>query len=219
MKNYIIAETYIHLKIEADSKFKTSIVKLLESRIKTYGYDYFASNAEYVCIVEDGSLKTWIFVVSSIINATIFYGNLRTSVDYIVNDGRSFSELVINDVKNEPEISDEIIFRAERRLGIPGKIQRIYNESIYLQENYNNLSPNEVHERLEQLKSDIIGVCNTIDEQEREPFLNGLPDIVREELPRKIPINPNLILNRYVIREDERRRAQVVVDTKSNRRK
>lgn len=216
MKDYIIAETYIHLKIEADSKFKTSIVKLLESRIKTYGYDYFASNAEYVCIVEDGSLKTWIFVVSSII---IFYGDLRDGIDHIVNDARSFSEHVINDVKTEPEISNESIFRAERRLGIPGKIQRIYNESIYLQENYNDLSPNEVHERLEKLKSDIIGVCNTINEQEREPFLNGLPDIVREELPQKIPINPNLILNRYVIREDERRRAQVVVDIKSNRRK
>ena len=218
MKDYIVAETYIHLKIDPSSQLKASILELLKDKVELYGKEYLSPEAEYICIIEDGSLRVWVVAIGvTIIELISNYGSFRDGIDHIVSDATYFSEHVINEVKNEPNISEEVIFRTERRLGIPGKIQRIYNQAEYIQKNYENLSPNEVRKSLEELQTDIIRVCNTINDNERELFLINLPTIVRESLPKHIPIRPELRLNRYVIREDERRRAQFIIIPRRNR--
>ncbi|TFG74581.1 MAG: hypothetical protein E4H21_10605 [Thermodesulfobacteriales bacterium] len=45
-----------------------------------------------------------------------------------------------------------------------------------------------------------------MNEEERIGFIASLPNIVRDEIPDGIPIDRDKILNRYVMREDERRR-------------
>jgi len=218
MKNYIVAETYIHLRYDPFPGIKSSAVEFLKEKVELYGKEYLTSDAEYICIIEDGSLKVWVLVAGVTIYELISgYGAFRSGLDYLVNDIYYFSDNIIRDASTKSRIHEETIIRAERRLGIPGKIQRIYNQGEYIQNNYNNLSPNEVNEQLGKLLEDVIKLCNTINENDKEYFINNLPDIIKDNLPEPIPINPNLRLNRYIIREDERRRAQFIINNTRSR--
>ncbi len=49
------------------------------------------------------------------------YGSFRSGIDYIAKDSKRFSNTVIEQFIATQKIDESVIFRTERRLGIPGK--------------------------------------------------------------------------------------------------
>ena len=77
--------------------------------------------------VEQGSTKVWVTVIT-LANAIIFYGSLRQSVDYLIQDAKWVSDQVLPVVKDRLGIVSDDPEYVERRLGVPGEMKRLIAE-------------------------------------------------------------------------------------------
>lgn len=155
-------------------------------------------------VSEDSSFKSKLKVAClSLYLFFTMYSGTRDGFIKFINDGRSISDFVIQGFKNNNEYATSII-RSERRTGLPGKISRLYERVDNLNQKIKESSNKEIDLELEKIKSEIIDIYNTIDRNSRNLFLLDMPELVKETLPDQIPINEKFILNRYIIREEDR---------------
>jgi hypothetical protein len=75
--------------------------------------------------VEIGSTRTWI-TIAALVHALIFYGDIRQSVDYLIKDGQHLGRLILAGVPGAIGLHPYSAEREERRLGVPGKLQRLF---------------------------------------------------------------------------------------------
>ncbi len=182
-----LAETYIHLKIEASKKFKIESEEYLYSLSRSTSSEIFEQDAEIYIRFENGSWKTWVVVAGAIYIGIGQYGSFRSGIDYMVTDARKFSNTIIEHFIDKNKLNQEIIFRTERRLGVPGKIQRLYQRIEALQK-FDSLSGagppwEQVHHRFEsyrqkellKIKSELIKILELLDnEDDQTLFLKSL---------------------------------------------
>jgi len=146
-----IGETYIKFDFEYN-KSNQDIVKeayLTQvdqvSREILKDREFFKISIEY----EQGSLKTRIVVWGTAIYLGVAnYGSYRAGVREVINDVVSFSNVVIERIDEGPNINQNDIIRTERRTGLTGRIQELYNRIDRLERNINNLSNNQVQSEL-----------------------------------------------------------------------
>jgi len=174
-KSHEIAETYIHINYDYELKQKShSEIKLyLETNAQEWAKKYFKQPIAIAITVEDGSLKTWITVAGLIYAGVAGYGSFRSGIDYMVKDAKSFSNYVIEQFYQYENTPDEDIIRDERRLGIPGKIQRLFKKSDKL-DKLNNYDRDEL---VEELRQELTSILDLMDEQkDRELLLENVRD-------------------------------------------
>ncbi len=169
-KSREIAETYIHINYDYELKQKShdEIKLYLETNSQEWAKKYFKQPIEITITVEDGSLKTWITVAGLIYAGVAGYGSFRSGIDYMVKDAKSFSDYVIEEFYQHENTPQHDIIRDERRLGIPGKIQRLFKKSDKL-DNLNNL--NDRNELVEELRFELTNILDLIDNQEDKELL------------------------------------------------
>ncbi len=160
-----IAETYIHIK---DVPSEVSIEKTriyLEENAHRWAMQVFKKSVTVEITVEEGSLKVWVLVGGiAIYELVAGYGSFRSGVDYIVSDAKDFSEQVIERFESDQHIPDELMFRTERRLGVPGKIQRFYKFLDKL--NSDEVSNRERQEEIDHLQEEFIQIIRLLDHEE-----------------------------------------------------
>ncbi|MEZ0148546.1 MAG: hypothetical protein AB9Q22_00270 [Candidatus Reddybacter sp.] len=137
--------------------------------------------------VEDGSLIIKVLVGGlAIANLVANYGSLRSGIDQVVDDSRNFSGMVIAQFKQDERIPDQSIIRAERRLGVPGKIQRFYKKLDKV-----NLDDNSRNERtviIDDLKDEFISIIELLEAPEdREMFIAETPELLTSQLGQSLP--------------------------------
>jgi hypothetical protein len=197
----IIAETYIHLAIDARKEFIERSRAYLYHRGYNFANQMFKDKVVLYVRVEDGSYRAWLTVAGAIFVAIANYGSFRSGIDHMVNDARRFSEYVISDFLGETQLQDKKIFRLERRLGMPGRIQRLLRRIDRLEDTITlgqiiddgktyvdqRLRIRMESRELKNLKDEIISILEDLDEEkDRELFFHSLPDSVKDEFPEDL---------------------------------
>ncbi|OEA15795.1 hypothetical protein BBM55_15300 [Vibrio parahaemolyticus] len=170
-----IAGTYIYIKDVPDGLSKEKIQIFLDEKVGLWAEEKFKTSVQVVVEVEDGSIKVKIGIGAAALYAFVAnYGSFRTGIDYLVKDARTFSEYVIEQTKSEEQIPDNAISRTEKRLGVPGKIQRYLKDIDKL--NSLDLSHVEREEKLEDLKEEFLNIMELLeDNSDRQAFAQAVP--------------------------------------------
>lgn len=207
-KVYEIGQAYIRLDFKASDEFKEALEKFLLYKGKKYSKEYFKKDLfidgfYFTVELEDGSLKSRLKIFGKIaIGVFVAYGGIRTTIDYIIKDAQMVTEHIARDLANEPNIGYNMIGRVERRLGIPGKIKRLYADIDKLRSNRNYLTTNEQQEDLNQIQRQFEELIYELDQPELQVIHQ---DLINNQIP--LPPqkeNQNLYLPRqYAIREEE----------------
>lgn len=207
-KVYEIGQAYIRLDFMATDEFKEAFEKFLLYKGKQYANEFYKKellvDGFYFSVeLEDGSLKSRLKIFSKIaIGTLIAYGGIRTGIDYVIKDTQTVIEHIARDVANEPNIGYNRIGRVERRLGVPGKIKRLYNDIGRLRTDRNNLTGNEQQELLDRILGNFEELVFELDQSEIQAIQQEL--IQRQmPLPERRGHRDILFPMQYAIREDE----------------
>jgi hypothetical protein len=200
-----IAETYIHIKDLPGSLNKESARIYLNEHIYSLAEQHFKGKVYLEVTIEDGSIIARVKVGGQalmILLAT--YGGIRAGIDYLVDDSYQFSDTIIERFIEDENIPDQAIIRVERRLGVPGKIQRFYKKLDKL--NSHDRSHNQKKEAIDELKEELISIIELLEsDKDREVFLSELPEYITPDpdSPLPEPIRGAITFNIYRNEEDE----------------
>lgn len=156
-------------------------------------------------LIEQGSLKGWLQVAGILYAGIAAYGSFRSGIDYLVKDGRGFSDYVIERLHTDTNLPDESFYRTERRLGTPGRIKRLYPKLDELSELLEADYMDSAKKQFEVVQPSISRILEDLDAPEdRQMFLETVPRSVIENFPQPLPEPSKEIRVTYVIpREDE----------------
>ncbi len=205
---YEIGQAYIKLNLTATDDFKEAFEKFLLYKGKQYSKEYYhkellVDGLFFIVELEEGSLKSRLKIFGKIvIGSLIAYGGIRTGIDYIIKDSQTVTEHIARDVGNEPNIGYDKIVRVERRLGIPGKIKRLYNDLDKLRTDRNNLTENEQIEILDRIQRNYDELVSELGVPEMQVIQQ---DLIQNQIPvpERRPKEDFNLLKQYAIREEE----------------
>ena len=174
-----IAGTYIYIKDVPDGLSKEQIKYYLNEKAQVWAEASFKTSVTVHIEVEDGSIKVKLCVGAlSLYSIISGYGGLRTGIDYLVKDATTFSEIVIDQTKSDEDIPDIAISRTEKRLGIPGKIQRYLKRIDRI--NSPDTSHNDRQDIIDNLKLEFLSIIELLeDDRDREYFASEVPDFCK----------------------------------------
>lgn len=211
-----IAETYIHIKDVPLNLSTEKALRYLKSNAHLWAEETFNKSVVVEIQVEEGSLKAWVFVGGvALFGFVSNYGSFRSGIDHMVSDAKVFSEIVIERFETDQHIPEAAIARTEKRLGVPGKIQRFYRSLDKL--NSDDMSNNDRHIEIDRLQDEFVEILELLDyEEDKRQFSedvtgkNGSPknhfitDLSNDEKPKPFPLpqrdSPLIAPNR---KEDE----------------
>lgn len=200
-----IAETYIHIKDVPNGLSKEEVQQYLEQHAFQWAEQSFKQSVIVKIRIEEGSIKIWVFVgVPLLYHLVSGYGSFRSGIDAIVSDSKAFSNYVIKRFGEDEGVPDMAVFRAECRLGVPGKIQRFLKLLDKL--NSPDIGHRERQVELQKLRAEFIEILELLeDDQDRELFIKQLPeDILHHPIaPLPEPIRGVLSLGIIRNKEDE----------------
>jgi len=185
-KIYEIGQAYIRLDIKADSEFKEAYEQFLLYKGKLYAKEFYKKDLivdglYFAVELEDGTLKSRLKIFGKItITSLIAYGGIRTGIDYVIKDSQVITEHIARDVANEQSIGADRIGRVERRLGVPGKIKRLYNHIDKLSTNRNNLTENEQEEIIHRIQRNFEELIYELDPTEVKIILQ---ELIQNQIP------------------------------------
>lgn len=201
-----IGETYLKFDFEFNEENKERIkqaylnhVSQRRSEILENG-EFFRIAIEY----DRGSIKTRIIVFGTAIYLGVAnYGSFRAGVREILNDVRWFSENVIEHIDDGPNINQNDIIRTERRTGLTGRIEELYNRIDRFERNVNNLSNVEIQNELHQIKQEVSNLSAVLPNQDEQAFLADLNDDYTDNRPNPNPKRVHYLSNRYGLKPDD----------------
>ncbi len=183
-----LAETYLRLDIRLAEPGILELRAYLQRRAATFAEGLFGQVSEFAVYVEDGSIRVWLAVAGVLYVGIGQYGSFRSGVDYAVKDARTFSERVLQDVKNSG-VSEAEIRRFERRLGVPGKIKRIFRRFDWLESRGRDLSKTDYEREIQSISRGLQSIFRAVDDKrDRALILDSLPMEFRSRLPERLPI-------------------------------
>lgn len=185
-----IAEAYLHFSIDVRD-VPSSHLRAFEDEIYSrYNPILHEFRGERVLTVrvEDGSLKVWLTVLGALYTLTTGYGAFRQGIDYLVSDATKFDQKVISDLVEKINIPREKVYRIEKRLGMPGKIQKLLVRVDRLSKQSVSYHHTDVADELKNIETEIINILKAIpDEKDRQIFIEALPSAISSALPRPLP--------------------------------
>jgi len=214
---YELGQTYIRFDFKANEEFKTALEKYLLHKGKIYAKEFFHKELvfdEFYFVVEteEGSLKSRLKIFGKIaVGALIAYGGIRTGVDYLIQDTRRITNHIVEDLANEPNINPNSIGRVERRLGVPGKLKRLYDDIQYLENNRENLTEQDQRNLLNRISNRYDNLINELDQPVIEQMQvdleqkNFYPQIQQLREQNQLPISDDeyRLPQLNAIREDD----------------
>lgn len=201
-----VGETYLKFDFEYNKSNQDRVKEAYLSQIDQISSEilkdkeFFKISIEY----DQGSLKTKIVIWGTAIYLGIAnYGSFRAGVREIINDVNTFSDFVIKRIGDGPSINQNDIIRTERRTGLTGRIQELYNKIDRLERNINNLSNNQIQSELQQIKQEISNLIAVLPNQDSQEFLNDLGHDYNQNLPNPDDRRTSYLINRYGLKPDD----------------
>ena len=160
----------------------------MRSRATIFAEDLFGQVPEFAVYVEDGSIRLWLAVVGSLYIGIGGYGSFRSGIDYAVKDARTFSERVLQDVRNSG-VPESEIRRFERRLGVPGKIRRMFGRFDRLKRHGRELSKTEYEREIDAIERGLRSIFRAVENKpDRDLILKNLLTEYPPRHPEQLPI-------------------------------
>lgn len=203
-KIYVVGETYIKLGIDFNDINKSKIKDIYNEKLFNQSKEYFRESKLIKISIDfdKGSLKTKIVIWGTVLYLGIGnYGSFRSGIRQIVQDSKVFSEFIIS-VYNQ-DIGQNNFERTEKRLGIPGRINKIYRKIDSLERNLNTISNEEILTSLNNIKQEISNISTILHIEEREQFYFDLPDRYKNNLPQPSPDKVRYLITRYGLKPEE----------------
>jgi hypothetical protein len=201
-----IGETYIKFDFEFNDRNKELIKKAYLQQVGFTSSELLRNRELFKISIEydKGSLKTRIVIWGTAICMGVAnYGSFRAGIREIVNHVKTFSEYVISNIDNDPDIAPNNIIRTERRTGIPGRIQELYNRIDKLERNLNTLSNREIQVELNTIKQEVSNLQAFLPQQDRQVFIQELANNYKQNLPAPEDRRTEYLINRYGLRPEE----------------
>lgn len=199
-----LAETYIHVDIQLKKSDQKALQNYLQERARIYADGLFRQEPQFVVEVENGSIKTWIIVGGILYAAVAQYGSFRSGLDYLIKDARTFSERVLQNVRDSGVSKDQLI-RFERRLGVPGKIRRIFDRIERLEKRGRGLSKDQYDRDFHAIRTELLNILNKLDDKRDIEFvLKSTSPQIHSSLPDRIPAPSAMKHPQVALRPEER---------------
>ncbi len=180
-----IGGPYIHINRNVDSRALKDIENFLKKEVPKLISDKFPDKISIYVNVVEGSIKAYvIFGGITLFNLVSGYGSLRSGIDMIVKDIQTVSSMVLDRLSIRENISPDEIIRQERRLGIPGKIQRYLKKLDGL----DDINTFQRTEKIEELKKELLDILVFIEyDRDRAILINSTPKEIQNLLPPNLP--------------------------------
>lgn len=205
----VLAQTYLHLDVHPSSRQMAETRVYLEYLAARSAVESFGDAVELEFRVEEGSLKGWLQVIGGLVYVMNNYGSLRQSVDYAVHDAKAFSEYVIEHFKSEVSLPPGGLYRAEKRLGLPGRLQRLYPLLDEATKSIASGEDGDAQKQLEQVQEQLNRIADDLassgEDQARQQLEREIPQPVRDRLPIRTPEVPQIPKSPRVITDAKRR--------------
>jgi len=201
-----IGETYLKFDFEYNNSNQILVKEAYLSQVHELSREIWKDREIFKISIEyeQGSLKTRIVVWGTALYLGIAnYGSFRAGVREIINDVNTFSDFVIERIDNDPNINQNDIIRTERRTGLTGRIQELYNRIDKLERNINNLSINQSQLELRQIKQEVSNLITVLSNQDSQAFLIDLGNNYNQNLPNPNDRRTTYLINRYGIKPDK----------------
>ncbi len=183
-KRLKVAETYLKLDIEFSSESNKEIEKILRLAVEKNLVEFkYAEDIIYEISFDKGSTRARV-AFFAFLNGLIFYADLKDSIVTIYNDAKWLSEQIIETAREESPLIDNNIIRTEKRTGIIGRLKRVLSRIEYLQGNLNNVGNNQIQQELASLYQEVANLIQLIDLEDRQTFLNAIPQNYRNNIPQ-----------------------------------
>jgi hypothetical protein len=202
-----IGEAYIKYNLDFTESNK---MRIKEAYLKQVGFkakDFF-KDRELIKIsieYEKGSLKAKIILWGTTIYFGIgAYSDFRSGVRELVNDVKSFSSYVIEQMESEPSITPDLILNSQKRTGITGRVDEVYRRIDHLEKNINSLSNVQIQKELFEIKQEIASLAEVLPSHDTQQFISSLSDQYKQNLPQPDNERTHYLYSRYALKpEDE----------------
>jgi hypothetical protein len=183
----VLAQTYIHLAVDPSERQILDTQTYIQYLGALSASEHFRQEVDLEFRVEQGSLKGWLTVFGGLYVALGNYGSLREGIDYAVKDSRDFSAWIIEKFKAEVPMPPKALYRTERRLGVAGRIQRLYP---LLEETSDLMSGRNKREAIknlqqvqDQLRSITADLAASGEDEIAQKIEEMIPAPIRDRLP------------------------------------
>lgn len=201
-----VGETYLKFDFEYNKSNQDRIKEAYLTQVAQLEIEILKNRESFKISIEfdEGSLKTRIVIWGTAIYLGIAnYGSFRAGVREIINDVRWFSDNVIERIDDGPTINANDIIRTEKRTGLPGRIQEVYDRIDRLERNLDNLSNNQIQAEWQKIKQEVSNLVAILPNHDGQVFLNELGQNCRQNLPNPDERRITYLINRYGLKPDE----------------
>lgn len=190
----VLAQTYLHLRVAPSERQISETLEYVQYLGAVSAREHFGQEVELEIRLEQGSLKGWLTVAGGLYVALSNYGSLREGIDYAVKDSREFSAWIIEKFKGEVPMPPSALYRTERRLGLPGKIQRLYPLLEETSSLIGGRDKAEAQRRLKQVQDQLTSIAAELSDSGETQVLEQIEEMVpapiRDRLPPPQPPTP-----------------------------
>ena len=201
-----VGETYLKFAFEYNDENKERVRQAYLSQVNELSREVLKNREFFKIAIEydKGSLKTRIVVFGTALYLGIAnYGSFRAGVREIINDVRWFSENVIERIDDGPNINQNDIIRTEKRTGLTGRIQELYDRIERFERNANNMSQIEIQNEIGRIKQEVANLTAVLPIQDEQAFLAELDNNYSQNLPNPNPKRVSYLINRYGLKPDD----------------
>lgn len=198
-----IAEAYLKLDLEYNEKtlldLKTIFASVAEKSLNEHR---LRETVSFIIVFDKGSTKSKIIFYTGVLTTILNYSTWRQSVINYYQDGKWLTEQVINLASREPAIGQHII-RTEQRTGLIGRLKKIQDRIIYLNDNLDNLNQIQTQAELTTIKQDMANILSVLSQTDKEEVLASLPLAVQNALPNPTEEGERHMYNLYAVKQKE----------------
>ena len=188
-----IAQAYFHFSPFDSDLDIDSLGEAATSLARAEAADIYGFPCEATIELEEGSLKGWITIVglvASIFNlsaATLVtinnYPTFKSNLALMMGDARKFASGFNDKFVAQAGVSNDEVFRTERRTKTIGKLWRAIHELEFIVENGNQLPQKELQVRAGRVRKLLDDVAADVSSED----MALIDKILRKQFPKTVP--------------------------------
>jgi hypothetical protein len=132
--------------------------------------------------LEEGSLRTWVSVAGAlaVYGAIADYKGFKESIQEMCKDAREYSVDVCGAFTEAAKVNKGQIYRVERRLKTPGKINRVLKKIEQLDKAAETMGTDKLQDQLKDVQDELQAIQSELSEEDRKKMRQAL---IFENLP------------------------------------
>ncbi|MCR9182116.1 MAG: hypothetical protein NXH73_04245 [Flavobacteriaceae bacterium] len=200
---------YVKFKIESNQSNKKLIKEKCIKHFRYYYNKNILKNKEGIKTSihfkeENAYLKIKILIWGTLTYmGVINNGSFKAGVLDIMNDINNFSKNGIQVLESKLNSHGHKILKLQRRTGMTGRIQNIFNKIDTFEKKLNNLDGIGYCIELYKIRQEVANIITILPKQDKHHFINNLDHVYKKNLPDPDVRRSNYLLNRYVFKHEE----------------